>query len=183
MRVIYGKSMKKIFISLILITSFISLSLYSIKWVSLSNNDPDSDTQEIEDLRNHPIYKDYHFSQDNTVLDIGIQPLWVPTSIISEVMKRDNILREEMTSLGYSLNFYPFLKGNDVNFFMRSGDLEIGMGGDMPTLSLAASYDIEIVSIILSLAFPHFTHICFGQVAFKGFSTSAGGKQAKCASG
>ena len=102
----------------------------------------------LPELKDHPLYKNYNFSQEKTVIDMGDQPIWIPTSNISEVMKRDNILREELMAIGYSLKIHPFLKGNDVNYFLLRGDLEVGIGGDMPALRAAAAGDVVIISII-----------------------------------
>lgn len=101
-----------------------------------------------EDLSNHPIYKNYHFGSKKSVIDFGEQPLWIPTSTISEVMKRDPILRDELKKLGFSIRFHPFLKGNDVNYFMLNGNLEAGIGGDMPAIRVVADGDVTITSII-----------------------------------
>lgn len=112
--------------------------------------DPDVAVGNLDypNLSTHPIYKDYIFSGEENVIDFGEQPLWIPTSSISEVMKRDNILKEELSRLGYSLKVHPFLKGNDVNYFLKRGDLEAGIGGDMPALRAAAESNAIIVAII-----------------------------------
>ncbi len=101
-----------------------------------------------EDLSNHLIYKHHDFYSAENVIDFGEQPIWIPTSTISEVMKRDNILKEELNKLGFSIKFYPFLKGNDVNYFMFSNDLEVGIGGDMPAIRAVADGGITVVSIV-----------------------------------
>ncbi len=112
--------------------------------------DPDVAVGNLDypDLGSHPIYKDYIFSGEENVIDLGEQPLWVPISIMVEVMKRDNILKEELSRLGYSLNTHPFLKGNDVNYFLKRGDLEVGIGGDMSAVRAAAEDNAIIVSIV-----------------------------------
>jgi NitT/TauT family transport system substrate-binding protein len=125
-----------------------SLALFSVGCVDADKTDVGIVNQGLPDLSNHPIYKDYAFSQKKTVIHIGDQPLWIPTSSISEVMKRDNILKEELAALGYSLKVHPFLKGNDVNYFLLSGDLEVGIGGDMPALRAAAAGDVVVISIV-----------------------------------
>ena len=99
-------------------------------------------------LHEHPIYKTYSFSQAKNVIEIGVQPLWVPTSIIFEFIKRDPILKQAMTALSVQLVFHPFLKGNDVNYFLAKGDLELGIGGDMPTLRGVSNYDWLAFSLV-----------------------------------
>ncbi len=39
---------------------------------------------------------------------------------------------------------FSFLKGNDVNFFLRRGDLDGGVGGDMPALTIASTDEVII---------------------------------------
>lgn len=100
-----------------------------------------------QDLLKHPIYSNYKFSEKNSVINIGIQPLWIPTGHIVETMKRDEILHNELSELGLEIKFYPFLKGSDINYFLKRGDIDIGVGGDMPAITLASSFDIVIPSL------------------------------------
>ncbi len=109
----------------------------------------------VHDIDDHPLYKEYSFSSDDNIIDIGVQPLWIPTSILSEVMKRDAILADRLRALGVELVFHSFLKGNDVNHFLKKGDLDAGIGGDMPALRAVADgavavslYQVGPVSII-----------------------------------
>lgn len=100
------------------------------------------------DLSDHPVYNKYVFGQDETIIDFGIQPLWIPTSIIAEVMKRDHILKDELRERGLEIRFHPFFKGADVNFFLNRGDLETGIGGDMPALTAVVASDVLVASLI-----------------------------------
>lgn len=99
-------------------------------------------------LSDHPIYREYEFGQDERIIDFGMQPLWVPTSLISEVMRRDTLLQTSLAELGLRIRFHPFLKGADVNFFMRQGNLEVGIGGDMPALTAAADSKVLVAALI-----------------------------------
>lgn len=103
-------------------------------------------------LLNHPIYSKYVFDHTDKVINIGVQPLYLPTGLISEVMKRDTVLQKALQDLGMEVKYYPFLKGNDVNFFLQNNDLDIGIGGDMPAISAAAKMDI-IIPVILQQGF------------------------------
>ncbi len=96
------------------------------------------------DIENHPIYREYTFSPAKHVIDIGVQPLWIPTSILTEVMKRDAVLCERLRALGVELVFHSFLKGDDVNYFLEKGDLDAGVGGDMPTLRAVADGAVAV---------------------------------------
>lgn len=99
-------------------------------------------------LTTHPIYSTYKFPEKETTINIGDQPLYLPTSLITEAMKRDLLLKDELSKLNTKLQFYSFLKGDDVNFFIRSGDLQAGIGGDMPALTAAVSTEIIIPALI-----------------------------------
>ncbi len=100
------------------------------------------------DLSEHPIYSKYDFGSSEDVIDIGIQPIWVPTCIISEVMRRDKVLKEQLSELGFEIRFHSFMKGADVNFFLGRGDLEAGIGGDMPAITAAAEFDAVIAGLV-----------------------------------
>ncbi len=100
------------------------------------------------DLTNHPIYSTYEFAAGEDVINIGTQPLYLPTGFITEVMKRDLLLKEALVKYNLKLQFYSFLKGDDVNFFLKKGDLQAGVGGDMPALSIAASTEVIIPALI-----------------------------------
>ncbi len=99
------------------------------------------------DISKRHIYSKYKFDKSKRVINIGIQPLWVPANLIAEVMKRDLILRDIAQKHGMEIQWYPFLKGNDVNMFLAKGDLHAGIGGDMPAITAAATMDIVIPAI------------------------------------
>ncbi len=107
----------------------------------------ESHTVSAPDLSNHPIYSSYDFGQDDNIIDFGIQPLGVPIGVLSEAMKRDIVLRKALSDQGLKLRFHPFLKGADVNFFLRRGDLEVALGGDMPALTACAASGVLIVTL------------------------------------
>lgn len=98
------------------------------------------------------LYDSYEFGSTENVINIGVQPLYFPTGLITEVMKHDLILKELLAEEGFEIRFHSFLKGNDVNHFLESGDLDGGVGGDMPAISAAASMDI-IVPIMIQQGF------------------------------
>lgn len=100
------------------------------------------------DLVNHPIYSNYNFIQSDSIINIGIQPLYMPTGLILEVIKRDKILNETLATLGKKIEYHSFLKGADVNFFLQKGTLDGGVGGAMPALSASFTSDIIIPIII-----------------------------------
>ncbi len=100
------------------------------------------------DLSNHPIYSEYDFGQEDNVIDVGIQPLWIPANTIVEALKRDAVLKKAMSEQGLQIRFHPFLKGVDMNFFLKRGDLEVGISGDMPVLTAAADFNVLVAALI-----------------------------------
>ena len=100
------------------------------------------------DLSKHRVYSSYEFSKKNSVIDIGVQPLWLPASIITEAMKHDIVLRNTLSKSGMSIRFFSFFKGADLNYFIKSGDLEAGIGGDMSALTAVAVSDVHVVGLI-----------------------------------
>jgi ABC-type taurine transport system substrate-binding protein len=101
-----------------------------------------------QDLSIHPIYSNYKFSNTEDVVSFGIQPIYSPTGFITEAMKRDAVLSNALSESGFKAEFYSFLKGDDVNFFIRRGNIDVGIGGDMPAINAAATLDIMIPTLI-----------------------------------
>jgi len=104
--------------------------------------------QPLSDLRKHPIYSTYVFPEDEKIINFGVQPLWIFASNVAEIMMRDAIFHQSLRELGLSIRFHHFLKGNDVNFFIRRGDLDGGMAGDMPTIVIASDRKVIIPASI-----------------------------------
>ncbi|MCQ4574738.1 MAG: ABC transporter substrate-binding protein [Candidatus Brocadiales bacterium] len=100
------------------------------------------------DLSKHPTYAAYDFERGEGVINIGTQSVYMPTGLISETMKRDIILKTSLLEMGMKIRFYDFLKGDDVNFFLRRGDIDAGIVGDMPALTIAATLDVVITNMM-----------------------------------
>ena len=77
-----------------------------------------------DNLLKHPIYSRYVFDNTEKVINIGVQPLYLPTGLISEAMERDTVLQKALQDFGVEVRYYPFLKGDDVNFFLQNKDLD-----------------------------------------------------------
>lgn len=107
---------------------------------------PPSPTQ--TDFQNHPIYSRYTFENGENVINIGTQPTLLPTGLITEAMKRDAVLKENLESLGMKIRFYPFLKGSDINHFLELGMLDAGFAGDMPAIIAAANLDATSIALV-----------------------------------
>lgn len=88
-------------------------------------------------------YASYEYGEPNTIY-VRTQPLLSPTGLITEVMWHDRILEAGILEIGFTIKFYPYFKGYDVNHFLSNGDLQGGIGGDMPTLTVAATSEVVI---------------------------------------
>ena len=130
----------------------ISFLLFFVILVSIRGSfrgkiNPPQTTPE-QDLSTHPIYSKYQFNNTENTINIGIQPLWTPTGFITEALKRDDVLLNALSELGKKIQFFSFLKGDDVNFFLTRKDIEVGIGGDMPAIRAAATLDVIIPALI-----------------------------------
>ncbi|MFQ5686425.1 MAG: NrtA/SsuA/CpmA family ABC transporter substrate-binding protein [Candidatus Scalindua sp.] len=96
----------------------------------------------------HPIYSNYRFNKAEDIINLGVQPIYSPTGLISETMKRDAVLHEILSGLGAKIRFYAFLKGDDVNCFLKQGDIDVGIGGDMPAITASANMDVIVPALI-----------------------------------
>lgn len=135
--------------ALIILSSVLILLIGTlIVFISIKKEAPQSSVVSTPDLVNHPIYSNYKLDLNDSVINIGIQPLYLPTGIIMEVVKRDKILNKTLVSLGKKIEYFSFLKGADVNFFLLKGALDGGVGGAMPALSASLTSDVIIPIII-----------------------------------
>lgn len=137
--------MKIKFINIFLLAVLLLLTIASC--TKTDDNNSVSSAQP-PDLSAHPVYSKYQFNNTDNVVNLGTQPLFMPTGLITETMKRDNILRESLKKLGVEIRFYSFLKGADVNHFLKSGDLDAGVGGNMPAIFAAATLDVYIPILV-----------------------------------
>jgi hypothetical protein len=133
--------MRRGLIVLILVAAAITGIVFLSVW-TLTRKPPDHQSAEPPTLR--ASYTKYQFDHSGRTVQFGIQPFWMPAGNIAEVMSRDLILTQELGELGLSIRFHAFLKGDDITFFVKQGDLQGGMVGDMPALLAAAALDIVI---------------------------------------
>ncbi|MES0336725.1 MAG: ABC transporter substrate-binding protein [Candidatus Magnetobacterium sp. LHC-1] len=99
-----------------------------------------------------PRYLKYEFGNGKNVINVGIQPMYLPANIITEVMSCDAVLYETLKDLGMEIRFFPFSKGRDVNYFLLRGDLQVGVGGDLSAI-VAASTDKVVVASLMQYGF------------------------------
>ena len=90
----------------------------------------------------------YGLMAGSASVDIGVQPLGVPSGVISAVMRRDRILRRQLQSIGQPLKSHPFKRGADMLPLLADRRLEVGLLGDMPTLLAAAQGSVLIVGLV-----------------------------------
>ena len=89
-------------------------------------------------------YDNYKFTLSDSVINIGIQPLYLPASLFTELITRDKILEQQLDSLDLKINFYKFLNGKDIGKFISEKKLNIGIGGDLPALIAIADNDFYV---------------------------------------
>ncbi len=118
-----------------------------IIFLSIKKATPYSSVQSSPDLVNHPIYSNYNFDQNDSVINIGIQPMYLLTGIIMEVIKRDKILNKSLASLGKRINYHPFCKGADVNFFLTKKIINYGVGCVMSSLVIESYVNCVCLNI------------------------------------
>lgn len=80
--------------------------------------------------------------------NVGIQPLGVPSGVISAVLARDRILQATLKERGAPLKTYSFKRGPDIVPLLADGRLEAGLLGDMPTLLAVAEGKAVIAGLI-----------------------------------
>ena len=119
------------------------LSLLLLAPLAASAEPPRSTTP---DLAKHPIYSTYQFNKDGRHIYFGTQPLAIE-GVITEVMRRDSTLKKNLKAMGVEIVFYPFLKGPDILFFSRRGDIDMATVGTAPTLIIAATADAQITGM------------------------------------
>ena len=129
---------KPIIISILVL---ITIAFYSIYRMDLLQQNPESDKT---DSTLHPVYSEYNFDQAENVIKIGIQPLYHPTGLIFEVVRRDKILEQVLAKSGFTIEYYNFFKGDDVNYFLNINQLNAGVGGDMPAISAASKFAVTV---------------------------------------
>ena len=100
------------------------------------------------DLTNHPLYSTYQFGgQDSKVIDLGTHPMTAPVGVLGAALGHDRLLRAALKERGWELRSHSFLKGPDCNFFFQHGDIEVALAGDWPTVTLAATTDLQVVGL------------------------------------
>ena len=100
------------------------------------------------DFAAHPTLSAHDYAQSDGVLDLGVQPCWIPTNLIVEAMERDALLEAALAEHGTTIRYHGFMKGDDANYYLEQGDLEGVIGGDMPALMAAARVGTAIVSLM-----------------------------------
>ena len=90
----------------------------------------------------------YHFSDSASVIDFGVQPLWTPASVITQVMSNDQVLKEMLEKENVQLHFHPFFQGADMMERVKDNQLEGGVAGDMPVLMGMKYKQLEVVAPI-----------------------------------
>jgi NitT/TauT family transport system substrate-binding protein len=81
-------------------------------------------------------------------LDVGVQPLGLPTGLISAALQRDRTLQSTLRALDAPLRTFAFRRGADMLPLLSDQRLEAGLLGDMPTLVAAARGDVWVAGLV-----------------------------------
>ncbi len=96
-----------------------------------------------------PVYAAYDFGRvEDGVVNLGVQPMWAPTNAITEAMRRDRILAEELSREGLSLRQHGFFKGADLAFFLNQGQVQAGVAGEGVAIGSASAGEVVIPILI-----------------------------------
>ena len=88
------------------------LSIISAQFVAIVADASEKSPRAIShNIKKHPLYSTYKFNNTDKVINIGTQPLYMSTGLVSETMKRDLILKKALKERGFEIRFFPFLKG------------------------------------------------------------------------
>lgn len=90
----------------------------------------------------------YGLSPASPAIDLGVQPLGVPSGVISAVMRRDRILKKALADINQPLQAHPFLRGADMVALLADRRLEAGLLGDMPTILAASIANVWVVGLV-----------------------------------
>jgi len=85
---------------------------------------------------------------DSPAVDVGVQPLGIPSGVISAVMQRDRVLQRALAELGLPGRFHAFWRGPEIVPLLATRQLEAGLLGDMPTLMATVGGQAVIVGLV-----------------------------------
>ena len=89
----------------------------------------------------------YGLAPASPTLDLGVQPLGYPSSVVSVVMRHDRILNKALADSKLPLKTHPFKSGTDMLALLANQKLEAAVMGDMPSILAASTANIWIAGI------------------------------------
>lgn len=131
-------------VAALLSKTMIVLTLFVVSVLMSACSDKQGSVSDRTKPALHPSYSKFDFGGKDSLIRLGVQPMYMPTGLILETVWRDQLLADQLREEGKRLKFYSFFKGDDVNHFLRQGQLEGGVGGDMPAITAAATCDVTI---------------------------------------
>lgn len=97
--------------------------------------------------KSNPRYQNYDFGPPGgSVINVGYQPLAIPTGTVAAVMLHDRVLAKQLETYEKKLRFHPFLEGGDVNAFLFAGHLQLMWAGDLPVITAAAKAEVIVTA-------------------------------------
>lgn len=85
---------------------------------------------------------------DSPAVDVGVQPLGIPSGVVSAVMQRDRVLQRALEVSRGTAVFHPFWRGPEIVPLLNRRQLEVGLLGDMPTLMATVGGQAVIVGLV-----------------------------------
>ncbi|MBF0182004.1 MAG: ABC transporter substrate-binding protein [Magnetococcales bacterium] len=87
---------------------------------------------------------------EDGVVNLGTQPLRIPSGMILEALRRDGVLAEEMAKTGGELHFHVHANGDDIRKGLAAGTAGLagGVGGRSVALMACADRSARIASLV-----------------------------------
>lgn len=85
---------------------------------------------------------------DASTLDVGVQPLGIPSGVISSVMQRDRVLQSTLVALKQPLKMHAFRRGADMVDLLADHRLDAALLGDMPTILAASAHPVWVAGLV-----------------------------------
>lgn len=93
-------------------------------------------------------FDQYGLVAGSPTIDVGVQPLGIPSGMISSVMQRDRLLQSALVALKQPLKMHAFRRGADMVGLLADHRLEAGLLGDMPTILAASAHPVWVAGLV-----------------------------------
>lgn len=142
MRLLNKESVLKWSMAILLLVFVIGLSGVYYRIYRLNERTSNTQTRSFYQVNKYT----HDFSDSAHIVELGFQPLWIPASIITQVMQYDMVLKEMLEETHVELRFFPFFQGADLMKEVENENLEGGVAGDMPVLLGMVNTELVVVA-------------------------------------